>query len=412
MSNIQDTVLHPNQIKKLVASKTPTGRASKTDIKSEMLLKIFLKAKNTNSIGYQKFSLGYFRSLGCERTIKRALVFLVSLGYISKSIKTIHVNKKIKSILYIKLELENIITTLEKMESEKPIGGQKYISNNSSIGGQKYISNNSSIGGQKCPPNRDNIINKINYKNNPKNISNSFNDSSSNSFNNSSSITNILTNLNPPEMPFYISAPINPLKTYIQKNKHIPVEELEAELVGLMSTLSVSYTDATITSMIKYFSSKNITFDSKRKLKAYTQKLITWLAKIQTSFNEAIVSVSTLPTYYDEKYSSFAYQSNDIEATQELLNKVNELAKTKHDQETLKNILQNSNNWFNKPEILISYLVERFTKEPNIKPQVETYEEMKKQKEIEEKELNQYFRESYKTGQTWEEWKEKQTHIS
>jgi hypothetical protein len=404
MSNIQDTVLHPNQIKKLVASKTPTGRASKTDIKSEMLLKIFLKAKNTNSIGYQKFSLGYFRSLGCERTIKRALVFLVSLGYISKSIKTIHVNKKIKSILYIKLELENIITTLEKMESEKPIGGQK------------YISNNSSIGGQKCPPNRDNIINNIYYKNNPKNISNSLNDSSSNSFNNSfnnsSSITNILTNLNPPKMPFHTSTPINPLKTYIQKNKHIPVEELEAELMGLMSTLSVSYTDATITSMLKYFSSKNITFDSKRKLKAYAKKLIVSLAKIQTRFNDASVSVNTLPTYYDEKYSSFSYQSKDIETTQELLNKVNELAKTKHDQETLKNILQNSNRWFNKTEILISYLAECLAKEPNTKPQVETYEEMKKQKEIEEKELNQYFREDYKTGQTWEEWKEKQTRIS
>jgi hypothetical protein len=37
---------------------------------------------------------------------------------------------------------------------------------------------------------------------------------------------------------------------------------------------------------------------------------------------------------------------------------------------------------------------------------------MKKQKEIEEKELNKYFREGYKTGQTWEEWKEKQTRIS
>ena len=404
MSNIQDTVLHPNQIKKLVASKTPTGRASKTDTKSEMLLKIFLKAKNTNSIGYQKFSLGYFRSLGCERTVRRNINSLVSLGYISKSIKTIHVNKKIKSILYIKLELENIVTTLKKMESEKPIGGQK------------YISNNSSIGGQKCPTNRDNIINNIYYENNPNNISNSFNDSSSNSFsdtpNNSSSITNILTNLNPPQMPFYTSTPIKPLKTYIQKNKHIPAEELEAELVGLMSGVGVSYTDATITSMLKYFSSKNITFDSKRKLKAYAKKLIVSLAKIQTRFNEASVSVSTLPTYYDEKYNSFAYQSKDILVTQELLDKVNALAKTEHDQDTLKNILQNSNNWFNKPEILISYLVERFKKEPNTKLQVETIEESRAKKEIEEKEINQYFREGYKTGQLWEEWKEKQTRIS
>jgi hypothetical protein len=401
MSNIQDTVLHLNEIKKLVASKTPTGRASKTDIKSEMLLKIFLKAKNTNSTGYQKFSLGYFGSLGCERTVRRNINSLVSLGYISKSIKTIHVNKKIKSILYIKLELENIITTLEKMESEK------------SIGGQKYISNNSSIGGQKCPTNRDNIINNIYYKNNPNNISNSPKDNPSNSLNdtpnNSSNITNILTTLNPPEMPFYTSTLIEPLKTLYTKKKYIPVEELEAELVGLMSTLGVSYTDATITSMLKYFSSKNITFDSKRKLKAYAKKLIVSLAKIQTRFS---VNVSTLPTYYDEKYSSFAYQSKDILATQELLNKVNELAKTKHDQDTLKNILLNSNNWFNKTEILISYLAECLAKEPNIKPQVETYEEMKKQKEIEEKELNQYFREGYKTGQTWEEWKEKQTRIS
>jgi hypothetical protein len=199
------------------------------------------------------------------------------------------------------------------------------------------------------------------------------------------------------------------VETRRAKKKYIPVEELEAELVGLMRETGVSYTDATITSMLKYFSSKNITFDSKRKLKAYAKKLIVSLAKIQTRFS---VSVNTLPTYYDEKYSSFAYQSKDILATQELLNKVNELAKTKHDQETLKNILQNSNNWFNKPEILISYLAECLAKEPNTKPQVETYEEMKKQKEIEEKELNKYFREVYKTGQTWEEWKEKQTRIS
>jgi hypothetical protein len=405
MSNIQDTVLHPNQIKKLVASKTPTGRASKTDIKSEMLLKIFLKAKNTNSTGYQKFSLGYFRSLGCERTIKSTLKFLVSLRYISKKIKTIISDKKFKRILYIKLELENIAISLKELGLNKI-----------SIKGKKHMQNNSSIKGKKLHLNRDNIINKINYKNNPKNISDTPNNSSSNSFNetsnNSSNITNILTTLNPPKIPFYTSTPIKPLKTLYTKNKHIPAEELEAELVGLMSTLSVSYTDATIASMLKYFSSKNITFDSKRKLKAYTQKLITWLAKIQTRFNDASVSVNTLPTYHDEKYNSFAYQSKDIEATQELLNKVNASANTNHTQETLKNILQNSNNWFNKPGILISYLAECLAKEPNIKPQVETYEEMKKQKEIEEKELNQYFRESYKTGQTWEEWKEKQTRIS
>jgi len=398
MISIQDTVLHPNQIKKLVASKTPTGRASKTDIKSEMLLKIFLKAKNTNSIGYQKFSLGYFKSLGCERTIKSTLKFLVSLGYISKKIKTIILDKKFKRILYIKLELENIAISLKELGLNKIF-----------IKGKKHMQNNSSIKGKKLHLNRDNIINNIYYENNPKNISNFLNNSSSNSF----SITNILTNLNPPQMPFYTSTPIKPLKTLYTKNKHIPAEEVEAELVGLMSTFSVSYTDATIASMLKYFSSKNITFDSKRKLKAYAKKLIVSLAKIQTRFNEASVSVSTLPTYYDEKYSSFAYQLNDIEATQELLNKVNELAKTEHDQEMLKNILQNSNRWFNKTEILISYLAECLPKKPNTKPQiVETIQEIRAKNEIEEKEFNQYLREAYKTGQTWEEYKERQTRIS
>ena len=399
MISIQDTVLHLNQIKKLVASKTPTGRASKTDIKSEMLLKIFLKAKNTNNTGYQKFSLGYFKSLGCERTVRRNINSLVSLGYISKSIKIIYVSKKIKSILYLKLEIENILTTLKKMEIEKPIGGQK------------YTSNNSSIGGQKCPTNRDNIINNIYYKNNPKNISNTLNDSSSNSFNNSSNITNILTNLNHPEMPFYTSTPIKHHKPYIQK---INIPSAEAELVGLMGEAGVSYTDATIASMLKYFSTKNITFDSKRKLKAYTQKLISWLVKIQTSFSDASVSVSTLPTYYDEKYNSFAYQSKDIEATQELLNKVNTSANTNHTQEILKTILRDSGAWFNKPNILISHLVERFKKEPNTKPQYyeEFTEERKARQEMEERELSQYFREGYKIGLSWEKWKEKMSKLS
>jgi len=389
MLNVQDIVLHNNQIKKLVASKTPTGRASKTDVKAEMLLKIFLKAKNTNNAGYQKFFLGYFRSLGCERTIRRNINSLVSLGYISKSIKTIHVSKKIKSILYIKLELENIITTLKKMESEKPIGGQK------------------------CPANRDNIINNnIYYKNNLKNISDTPNDSSSNSLDDSSDITNILINLNPIE-PIQSPTPIKTLKPYIQKNNILSVE---AELVELMSAAGVSYTEATIASILKYFSNKNIIFDSKRKLIAYAKKLTASLTKIQTSFNEASVSVSTLPTYYDEKYNSFAYWSKDIEATQELLDKVNTSANTNHTQETLKSILRDLNKWFTKPEILISVLAERFKKEPNRKPSNEYYVEFTKEyrakRKEEERKLSKYFREGYKIGQTYEDWLEKQLLIN
>jgi hypothetical protein len=404
MTSIQDIALHLNQIKKLVASKTPTGRASKTDIKSEMLLKIFLKAKNTNNTGYQKFSLGYFRSLGCERTVRSTLKFLESLGYISKKIKTIISNKKFKRILYIKLELENIAT------SPKEIGVSKTF-----INGKKYMQNNSSINGKKLPLNRENNIYEINYKN----TSNTLNDSSSNSLsdsfndtlNDSSNITNILTNLNHPEMPFYTSTPIKHHKPYIQK---INISSAEAELVGLMGEAGVSYTDATIASMLKYFSTKNITFDSKRKLKAYTQKLISWLVKIQTSFNDASVSVSTLPTYYDEKYNSFAYQSKDILATQELLNKVNISASTNHTQEILKTILRDSGTWFNKPNILISYLVERFKKEPNTKPQYyeEFTEERKAREEMEDRELSQYFREGYKIGLSWEKWKEKMSKLS
>lgn len=397
MSSIQDTVLHPNQIKKLVASKTPTGRASKTDIKSEMLLKIFLKAKNNNNTGYQKFSLGYFKSLGCERTIKRALVFLVSLGYISKKIKTIISDKKFKRILYIKLELENIAINLKELGLTKV-----------SIKGQKHMQNNPSNKGQKCPLNRDNNINNIYYKNDPNNIYDTPNNTPSNSFNDtlndSSNITNVLTNLNPPEMPFNTSTPIEPFKPYIQK---INIFSADAELVELMSADGVSYTDATIASMLKYFSTKNITFDSKRKLKAYAKKLIASLVKIQTSFDN---SVSTLPTYYDEKYSSFAYQSKDILATQELLNKVNASANTNHTQETLKTILRDSTNWFNKPEILISYLVERFKKEPNIKPQVETIQEIRAKTELEEKKLNQFLREN--KGKTYGDWLDEQTRIS
>ena len=397
-------VLHLNQIKKLVASKTPTGRASKTDIKSEMLLKIFLKAKNTNNAGYQKFSLGYFKSLGCERTIKSTLKFLESLGYISKKIKTIISDKKFKRILYIKLELENIAINLKELGLNKV-----------SIKGKKHMQNNSSIKGKKLPLNRDNNINNIYYENNPKNISNTPNDSSSNSsndsssnssndtLNNSSNITNILTTLNPPQMPFSTSTPIEPLTLYIKKNKQSP--SAEAELVELMSADGVSYTDATIASMLKYFSSKNITFDSKRKLKAYAKKLIASLAEIQTRFDS---SVSTLPTYYDEKYSSFAYQSKDIEATQELLYEVNALANTNHTQETLKTILRDSNNWFNKPEILISYLVERFKKEPNRKPQVETIKERRAKVEKELEEFNQFLRD----GGTCEAWLKKQAQIS
>jgi hypothetical protein len=216
-------------------------------------------------------------------------------------------------------------------------------------------------------------------------------------------------------MPFNTTAttPIKTLKPYIQKNNILSVE---AELVELMSTAGVSYTEATITSMLKYFSSKNIIFDSKRKLIAYAKKLTASLTKIQTSFNEASVSVSTLPTYYDEKYNSFAYRSKDILATQELLDKVNTSANTNHTQETLKSILKDSNNWFNKPEILISYLVERFKKEPIRKPSNEYYLEFTKEyrakRKEEERKLSKYFREGYKIGQTYEDWLEEQTRLN
>lgn len=174
-----------------------------------------------------------------------------------------------------------------------------------------------------------------------------------------------------------------------------------------MGEAGVSYTDATIASMLKYFSTKNITFDSKRKLKAYTQKLIASLTKLQTSFIDASVSVSTLPTYYDEKYNSFAYQSKDILATQELLDKINALANTNHTQETLKSILQDSGAWFNKPNILIFHLVERFKKEPNRKPQAKKYEELCAETEIAK--MNKYLREN--KGKTYGDWLDMNRHV-
>jgi hypothetical protein len=45
MTSIKEVVLHPNHIKKLVSSRTPSGRASKTETRVEVLTKIFLNFK-------------------------------------------------------------------------------------------------------------------------------------------------------------------------------------------------------------------------------------------------------------------------------------------------------------------------------------------------------------------------------
>jgi len=180
---IKDLVLHPNHIKKLVSSKTPSGRASKTEIKVEILTKIFLKAKNTNNLDYIKYGLGYFGSVSSKRTIKSTLKFLESLGYISRTIKTFSDGKKIKRILYIKLELENIVNALKT----KGIG---------------YY-NEKAIKGKKLPINRDNllyIINNVdNDSNNNLNILNINNNLPSSNINNniqSSTPINTLNTLN------------------------------------------------------------------------------------------------------------------------------------------------------------------------------------------------------------------------
>jgi hypothetical protein len=180
---IKDLVLHPNHIKKLVSSKTPSGRASKTEIKVEILTKIFLKAKNTNNLNYIKYGLGYFGSVSSKRTIKSTLKFLESLGYISRVIKTFSDGKKIKRILYIKLELENIVNALKT----KGIG---------------YY-NEKAIKGKKLPINRDNllyIINKVNNDSNDNiNILNINNNLPSSNINNniqSSTPINTLNTLN------------------------------------------------------------------------------------------------------------------------------------------------------------------------------------------------------------------------
>ena len=99
MISIKDIVLHPNHIKKLCSTTTPTGRLAKTEARVEILTKIFLKAKNTNNTDYIKYGLGFFNKAGCKRTIESTLKFLESTGYISREKKTFKIDKKIKSIL-------------------------------------------------------------------------------------------------------------------------------------------------------------------------------------------------------------------------------------------------------------------------------------------------------------------------
>jgi len=340
MTSIKEVVLHPNHIKKLVSSRTPSGRASKTETRVEVLTKIFLKAKNTNNIDYQKYGLGFFKSVGCERTIRSTLRFLESAGYISRVIKTFKDGKKIKRILYIKLELENIVVALKNNRLDK-------------------VFNN----GKKLPINRDNnlllIYNHSRIKNNHSNECYNKNTS------NTSNIININNNL--PNCNIEYSTPIkNSYNNIIYLLPSIGFEEIAVEAKDTIKKLGLEYKRSTINSILEYIHNKNISFNSKQKLKAYMKKMIDSLIKIQEKFRDDGVRMNCLPVGYDKDYKTFTYTTKEVVANETLLKKINTLAKTDFNIEVLRVILYNSYANFNKAESLINYLVHCFAKEAKI----------------------------------------------
>lgn len=382
MTTIKDLVLYPNHIKKLLETKTPKGRNASMNAECGVFEKIFLNNKKKDNSNFEKYFLGYFDSLGYSKpTIKNALRFLEKMGFIKRSIKTISTGKVVRRILYIKLELENIVVALkEKGLSEVCIMDKKL-----SINKRKHTT----YAINKCGTLKDTTINNVKNNinntlinpyinsNNTSNISNStFSDT-----NNIPNNTNILTNINNIPMEYIQSpTPIKKPSIYKKNNNICPLgdknggggielwqlEGIEIEAREALIKSGLKFENATVRAISAYLH-LNIKFmpRSKKALKSYTKKMVDSLHKIQLEFKEAGISTKNLPTGYEPKYKSFTYQAQSIEADNTLLNKINELAKTNFNLSVLETSIYNSYGTFSKPEYLINYLVQCFKKQPN-----------------------------------------------
>lgn len=390
MITIKDLILYPNHIEKLLETKTPKGRNAKMDAECGVFEKIFLNNKKKDNSNFEKYFLGYFDSLGYSKTtIKKALRFLEKMGFIKKSIKTISTGNVVRSVLYVKLELENIVVALKEKGLDNVCIGDKKVS--SDIGGEKVSPNNKDIYLYKinnCDTLKDttinNVKNNINIPNNPyinsNNTSNIPNSTFSDTINTPNN-TNILTNINNIPMEYIQSpTPIKKPSIYKKNNNICPLgdknggggielwqlEGIEIEAREALIKSGLKFENSTVRAISAYLHNKNDTFNSKQALKSYINKIVDSLHKIQLEFKEAGISMKNLPTGYEPKYKSFTYKAQSIEADNTLLNKINELAKTNFNLSVLETSIHNSYGTFGKPEYLINYLVQCFKKQPSI----------------------------------------------